>query len=227
MMPKLLFFKLLFLVCISTYGQRTVQGTVTSKDDGQPIPGVNVVVQGTTTGTATDVDGKFSLSLPPGQNTLNFSFLGYVTQTITVGEQSVIDIALATDTQTLEEVVVIGYGVQKKSDLTGAVASVRGEDLVKIPSLNPVQGLMGKVAGVQVTNTSGAPGSSPVVRIRGVGTFNNSSPIYVVDGVILDDISFLNAGDIQSMEVLKDASSTAIYGSRGANGVIIVTTKIG
>lgn len=227
MMPKLLFFKLLFLMCVTAYGQRVVQGTVTSKDDGQPVPGVNVVVQGTTTGTATDIDGKFSLQLAEGQNILTFSFIGYTSQTITVGDQSVINVAMATDTQTLDEVVVVGYGVQNKSDLTGAVASVKGEDLVKIPSLNPVQGLMGKVAGVQVTNTSGAPGSSPVVRIRGVGTFNNSSPIYVVDGVILDDISFLNSGDIQSMEVLKDASSTAIYGSRGANGVIIVTTKIG
>ncbi len=227
MMPKLLFFKLLFLVCISTYGQRTVQGTVTSKDDGQPIPGVNVVVQGTTTGTATDVDGKFSLSLPPGQNTLNFSFLGYVTQTITVGEQSVIDIALATDTQTLEEVVVVGYGVQKKSDITGSTATVGGAELIRQPVLTATQAMQGKVAGVQIIS-SGQPGSSPQIRIRGVGTtLSGTTSLYVVDGVLTDDISNINTADIVDMNILKDASSAAIYGSRGANGVIIITTKRG
>src|SRR6478736_810306 len=172
----------LVMMCVSASAQRAVQGTVTSAEDGQPIPGVNVIVEGTSTGTATDVEGKYSLQLAEGQNMLHFSFVGYATQTVTVGDRSQVDVQLASDTQTLEEVVVIGYGVQKKSDLTGAVASVSGSDLSKIPSLNPVQGLMGKAAGVQVTNTSGAPGSSPVVRIRGVGTFNNSSPIYVVDG---------------------------------------------
>ena len=123
--------------------------------------------------------------------------------------------------------VVIGYGVVKKSDLTGAVSSVRGSDLTSVPAVSPMQSLQGKVAGVQITSPSGAPGSTPVVRIRGTGTFNNSSPIYVVDGVILDNIDFLSSADIESMEVLKDASSTAIYGSRGANGVIMVTTKHG
>jgi TonB-linked SusC/RagA family outer membrane protein len=226
-MRKILIFNLMIMSLSIAFAQKTVQGTVTAKEDGQPVPGVNVVVQGTTVGTATDFDGKYSLQLPEGQNVLAFSFIGYTTQTVTVGSQSVIDVQLESDTETLQEVVVVGYGIQNKSDLTGAIGSIKGSDLTKIPSANAVQGLMGKVAGVQVTNTSGAPGSSPVVRIRGVGTFNNSSPIYVVDGVILDDISFLNSGDIQSMEVLKDASSTAIYGSRGANGVIIVTTKIG
>jgi TonB-linked SusC/RagA family outer membrane protein len=226
-MLKLLIFNLLVVIYGTAGAQHIVQGTVTSKDDGQPIPGVNVLIQGTTSGTATDFDGKYSLQLGDNQNTLVFSFVGYTTQTITVGTQSVIDVQLASDTETLEEVVVVGYGIQRKSDLTGAVSSLKGQELTKVPALNPVQGLQGKVAGVQVTNTSGAPGANPMVRIRGVGTFNNSAPIYVVDGVILDDISFLNSSDIQSMEVLKDASATAIYGSRGANGVILITTKQG
>ena len=127
----------------------------------------------------------------------------------------------------MDEVVVIGYGTVRKSDLTGSVSSVKTDDLLKVTSLNAEQGLQGKVTGVQVIRPSGAPGAGAAVRVRGVGTFNNSSPIFVVDGVILDDISFLNSADIASMEVLKDASATAIYGSRGANGVIIITTKTG
>lgn len=228
MTGKLLIVILLSSISIASIAQsRTVEGTVISGDDQSPMPGVNVVLKGTTTGTATDVQGKYRLEVPDESAVLQFSFIGYTTTEQTVGTRSVIDVTLPLDTETLEEVVVVGYGTINKSDLTGAVSSVKGSDLVKIPSLNPTQALMGKVAGVQVTNTSGAPGSTPVVRIRGVGTFNNSSPIYVVDGVILDDINFLNASDIQSMEVLKDASATAIYGSRGANGVILVTTKIG
>jgi len=209
------------------FAQRTVQGNVTDKEDNQPLPGVNVLVSGTNNGTATDAEGNFTLTLEDNQDVLIFSFIGYKTLNVTVGDQTQLSIQLESDIQSLEEVVVIGYGVQQKSDLTGAVASVRGADLTKIPAVNPAQALMGKVAGVQVTNASGAPGAAPVVRIRGVGTFNNAGPIYVVDGVILDDITFLNTNDIASMEVLKDASATAIYGSRGANGVIIITTKQG
>jgi TonB-linked SusC/RagA family outer membrane protein len=206
---------------------RVVEGRVTDQADKSGLPGVNVVVGGTAKGVATDFDGRYRIELLPGENSLIFSFIGYQTLTEQVGDRTTIDVALAADVTALEEVVVIGYGSVKKSDLTGAVSSVSGTDINKIPALNAAQALMGKVAGVQVTNTSGAPGAAPVVRIRGVGTFNNSSPIYVVDGVILDDISFLSSNDIQSMEVLKDASATAIYGSRGANGVIIVTTKLG
>lgn len=225
---KLLTIIILCSISVLAFGQgRTISGTVTSGDDQSPMPGVNVVIKGTTTGTATDVQGQFRVEVPSDQAVLQFSFIGYQTVEEIVGTRTTIDVTLPLDTQTLEEVVVVGYGTVNKSDLTGAVSSVKGSDLVKIPSLNPTQALMGKVAGVQVTSTSGTPGQSPVVRIRGVGTFNNSSPIYVVDGVILDDINFLNAGDIQSMEVLKDASATAIYGSRGANGVILITTKIG
>jgi TonB-linked SusC/RagA family outer membrane protein len=228
MRSKLLIVTLLLSIYQFSFGQaRVVEGTVISGDDQTGMPGVNVILKGTTTGTATDVNGKYRLEVPGETSIIQFSFIGYQTAEEPVGTRSVIDITLQADTETLEEVVVVGYGIQRKSDLTGAISSVRGKDLVKVPSSNPMQALQGKVAGVQVTNTSGAPGSSPVVRIRGVGTFNNSSPIYVVDGVILEDINFLNSGDIQSLEVLKDASATAIYGSRGANGVVLITTKIG
>ncbi len=208
---------------------KTVKGTVTDAENAQGLPGVNVIVSGTTNGTTTDINGAFSIELANSENSLSlsFTFVGYKTVTEPVGDRTVINVKLETDTQILEDVVIVGYGTQKKTDLTGSVSSLRGSDLTKIPSLDPTQALQGKVAGVQVTNASGAPGSQPIVRIRGVGTFNNSSPIYVVDGVILDDIGFLNSNDIQSMDVLKDASATAIYGSRGANGVIIVTTKQG
>ncbi len=205
--------------------QMKVSGTV-KDESGSGIPGANILIKGTTQGTITDLDGNYSLQVP-ASDTLVFSFIGYTTQRIPVNGQSVINVVLKETVSKLDEVVVVGYGTVKKSDLTGSVSSVKGTDLTKITSSSPEQSLQGKVAGVQVTSTSGAPGASPVVRIRGVGTFNNSSPIYVVDGVILDDISFLNSNDIASMEVLKDASATAIYGSRGANGVIIVTTKSG
>jgi TonB-linked SusC/RagA family outer membrane protein len=227
-MRGLLVFIPVFLLSFALLGQtKTITGTVTSADDNVPLPGVNVVVEGTSKGTVTTVDGTYSIDLSPEETILNFTFVGYVAQKITVTDQTTIDVVLQPDTQTLEEVVVIGYGVVKKSDLTGAVSSVRGSDLTAVPAVSPMQSLQGKVAGVQITSPSGAPGSTPVVRIRGTGTFNNSSPIYVVDGVILDNIDFLSSADIESMEVLKDASSTAIYGSRGANGVIMVTTKHG
>jgi TonB-linked SusC/RagA family outer membrane protein len=206
---------------------RTITGTVTSQSDSQPLPGVSVVVKGTTRGTVTDVDGKFSIELGPGDNTLEFSYIGHTAQSVTVDQRSEIILALSEDTKLLDEVVVIGYGTVRKSDLTGAVSSIKSSDLTKVPSVSPMQSLQGKVAGLQVMSSSGSPGSSPVVRIRGTGTFNNANPIYVVDGMILDNIDFLSSNDIESMEVLKDASATAIYGSRGANGVIMVTTKKG
>ncbi len=206
---------------------KVVKGIVTSTDDGSTLVGVNVVVKGTFKGTTTDLDGAYTISLEAGEDALVFSYIGYITQTIQVGTQTQINVALVPDTELLPDVVVVGYGIQKKSDLTGSVTSVRGSDLVKIPSSSPEQALQGKVAGVQVSSASGAPGSVPIVRIRGVGTLNNAAPIYVVDGVILEDISFLSSADIESMDILKDASATAIYGSRGANGVIMITTKMG
>lgn len=226
-MRKLLLISLLSVISGAVFAQeKLVSGKITAKEDGLGIPGANISVQGSSKGTVSAVDGSYRINLGASENTLVISFIGYVTQTVQVGERSIIDVVLEEDDKVLEEVVVVGYGVQKKSDLTGSISSVKETELLKIPSFNAAQSLQGKVAGVQVYNSSGAPGASPVVRVRGVGTFNNSSPIYVVDGVILDDISFLNSADIQSMEVLKDASSTAIFGSRGANGVIIITRCI-
>jgi TonB-linked SusC/RagA family outer membrane protein len=211
-----------------SYAQaRPIGGQVTASDTKETLPGATILVKGTTKGTSTDIDGKFTLIVAAEDAVLVISFIGYETQEITIGSQSIFTIALEPSKVMLSELVVIGYGTVRKSDLTGSVGSVKAKELTKVTSLNPEQSLQGKVAGVQVTSTSGAPGATPSVRIRGVGTFNNSSPIYVVDGVILENISFLNTADIESMEILKDASATAIYGSRGANGVILITTKTG
>lgn len=218
---------LMGIVLFSLGQDRIITGTVISSDTRETLPGTSVVANGTTTGTVTDIDGKYSVPVPPNTTVLVFSFIGYLTQEVEIGDRAVIDVVLVPDQVALDEIVVIGYGTVRKSDLTGAVSSVKAKDLVKITSLNPEQSLQGRVTGVQVSSTTGAPGATPTVRVRGVGTFNNSSPIYVVDGVILDNISFLNTADIASMEVLKDASATAIYGSRGANGVILITTKSG
>ncbi len=206
---------------------KTVRGTVTDSENGQTLPGVNIVVSGTTKGTTTDVDGAYSIELEPSENTLNFTFVGYKTITEVVGDRTVIDVKLETDIQMLEDVVVVGYGVQKKSDITGSTGSVKGEELARQPVLTATQAMQGKVAGVQIIS-SGQPGSSPQIRIRGVGTaLGATTALYVVDGVLTDDISNINTADIVDMNVLKDASSAAIYGSRGANGVIIITTRKG
>lgn len=206
---------------------RNVTGKVTSAEDGLPLPGVNIVVQGTSRGTVTDFNGDYTLELTGSENALTFSFVGFLSQTLTIGDQTTVNVTLAPDSKTLDEVVVIGYGTVMKSDLTGAVSSLKSKDITPVPAVSPLQALQGKVPGVQITSGSGAPGQGPIVRIRGTGTFNNANPIFVVDGVILDDINFLNSGDIESWDILKDASATAIYGSRGANGVIVVTTKKG
>lgn len=207
---------------------RTIQGRVVNAENGTPLPGVNIVVQGTTTGTSTDSDGEYILTVPAGENVLVFSFIGFESQEIQINDRDVIDVALVPAAiSAAEELVVVGYGVQRKSDLTGSVSSVKSEQITDIPTHSLQDALQGKVAGVQVTPQSGRPGSQPVVRIRGVGTLNNASPLYVVDGMLLDDISFLDTRDVESVEILKDASATAIYGSRGANGVIVITTKKG
>ena len=228
-MKRLLLIFILFVgIGASAFSQNTIKitGRVTEAGSDFPIPGVSVLVKGTNTGTATDMEGRYTVTAS-ANDIIVYSFIGMKSQEVNVDGRSVIDIALTAQDQGLDEVVVIGYGVQKKSDLTGSVASVKGADLAKTPTLNVGSSISGKVAGVQVTSTDGRPGSSPVIRIRGVGTLNNASPIYVVDGLIVSDINFLNSTEIASLEVLKDASATAIYGSRGANGVILITTKKG
>lgn len=204
----------------------TVSGTVTSADDGLPLPGVSVVVKGTVQGTSTDLDGNYSITVRTGQ-VLLFTSIGFKDQEFTVSGGGRINAVMETDAVMLDEVVAIGYGVMKKSDLTGSVSSVKADQLQKAPAANLDQALQGLAAGVTVNSSSGQPGAAAEVRIRGIGTVNNSAPIYVVDGVIVDDISFVNPNDIASTEILKDASATAIYGSRGANGVILITTKKG
>jgi TonB-linked SusC/RagA family outer membrane protein len=221
-------FILLFVsqvILFPLYSQQLIKGKITD-DKNVPLPGASVQVKNTLRGAFSDANGDFSIMATPA-DTLVFSMLGMASQKFPVAGNTVFTVKLLEESKQLNEVVVIGYGTVKKSDLTGSVSTIKSVDLTKITSLSPEQGLQGKVTGVQVTSTSGAPGAIPVLRVRGVGTFNNSSPIFVVDGVILDDISFLNSEDIESMDILKDASATAIYGSRGANGVILVTTKTG
>jgi TonB-linked SusC/RagA family outer membrane protein len=230
MEKKLRIILLLFLFVTSwvSFAQvKTVSGTVTDTSN-LPLPGVSVGISGTKNGTSTDLDGKYSIRISNDQDILVFSYIGFKSQQIKVGGKTTINVALATDAMGLNEVVVVGYGSMKKSDLTGAVASVRGDDLLKIASNRPIEALQGRVAGLNITKTSGRPGAGMKVRIRGVGSTNNSDPLYVVDGVpVGNDIEFLAPEDIQSIEILKDASSTAIYGNRGANGVIIITTLSG
>ncbi|MCK6618703.1 MAG: TonB-dependent receptor [Cyclobacteriaceae bacterium] len=226
-MKKRIFLIWMVFVAGTLAAQVQVKGRITSADDGMGLPGVNVVVRGTAKGTASDANGDFAIEIGPGENTLVFTFIGYKTQTVNVDGRETVNISMEPEAQALEEVVVVGYGTVRKSDLTGSVSSIRGNQLTTVPAINPMQSLQGRVPGLQVALSSGAPGAGTYVRIRGIGTFNDASPIYVVDGVIMQNIDFLNSADIASMEVLKDASATAIYGARGANGVIIVTTKKG
>ncbi|KAA6436845.1 TonB-dependent receptor [Dyadobacter flavalbus] len=205
---------------------QNISGTV-SDEKGEGLPGVGIVVKGTTIGTTTDVEGKFTLGLPENATTLVLSSVGMKSMEVPVDGKTVFAITMLSDERALNEVVVVGYGTTRKSDITGAVASVKAEQITQIATANPLQAIQGRVAGVNITSQSGEPGSGVRVRIRGVGTINNSDPLYVVDGFQTNDISFLAPGDIASMEILKDASATAIYGSRGANGVILVTTKRG
>lgn len=213
----------IFASVTSIYAQtKTVSGKVTDMV-GEPLIGVSVQVQGATVGAVTDLDGKYSISSKQG-DILIFSYLGMKSQAVTVGAQNTIDVILQDDAKLLTETVVIGYGSAKKRDLTGSIVSIKAADIANRPSSNPLASLQGKVAGVQVVNT-GIAGQDPEIRIRGTNSINGYKPLYVVDGLFNDNISFLNPSDIESMEILKDPSSLAIFGVRGANGVIIITTK--
>lgn len=204
---------------------KTVTGTVTDVS-GEPIIGANIRIKGTTTGTITDIDGNFSIEAEP-QSVIEVSYIGYLTQETVINNQKSIRFLLKEDTKTLDEVVVIGYGVQKKADLTGSVANINTEKLNTQSNANIGQALQGKLAGVDIVSQGGAPGSGTRIMVRGIGTLNNASPLYIVDGMYMNSIDHINPNDIASIDVLKDASSAAIYGSRAANGVIIVTTKEG
>lgn len=208
--------------------KKTVTGAITDSDDGSGLPGVTVVEKGTTNGTITDLDGNFTLNVAENA-TLIISYVGYVTEEVSVSGLTTLNLGLIPDVISLEDVVVIGYGTVKKSDLTGAVASISAEDMQQSAVAGLDQALQGRTAGVNITSNSGTPGASPLVRIRGMGTVTNSNPLFVVDGMPIDpsSVSSLNPGDVESTEILKDASAAAIYGSRGANGVVIITTKKG
>lgn len=228
-MKKLL--SVLFLLSFtlaSVYAQDIqVKGTVVSGSDDFPLPGVNVVVKGTTQGVITDLDGNFMISVP-SDAVLTFTYIGFKTQEVAVNGKTTLNVVLDEDTETLEEVVVVGYGVQKKSVVTASIAKVSADDLENKAPVRMDNALKGLAAGVDVTSSSGQPGASPRVRIRGIGTINNSDPLYIVDGMpISGGLDFVNPNDIESIEVLKDAASGAIYGARAANGVILVTTKKG
>ncbi len=212
----------------NTYAQsRTVTGTV-SDTNGALLPGVSVLEKGTTNGTATDADGQYSLNVSNTNAVLTFSFIGMVAREMPVGTQTRVDVTLEADVSLLEEVVVIGYGTMRKSDLTGSVASVSGEDLKKMPVATVAEALTGRMAGVQITSTEGSPDAEIHIRIRGGTSISqDNSPLYIVDNFPVDNISDISPSDIQSIDVLKDASATAIYGSRGANGVVIITTRSG
>lgn len=207
--------------------QKSVSGKV-ADSSGSPLPGVSVVLKGTTTGTITDFDGKYSLANVPNDATLVFSFVGMKSQEIPVAGKANINVTMAEESIGIEEVVAIGYGTVKKSDLTGSVATVSAKDFDKVPSSNPLQVLQGRATGLQITTNSGLPGDNSTVLVRGVKSINGSnSPIYVVDGMITDNINNINPSSIESVSVLKDASAAAIYGARASNGVILVTTKRG
>lgn len=220
---------LMSLCCLLAFAQgKNVTGTVTDPT-GEPLIGVSVQVKGAKQGAITDFDGNFKLANVPEGSTLVFSYIGYVTEEARVGAGNApLKITLREDAQSLEEVVVIGYGSVKKKDITGSVATVDAEALVAVPVASAVEALQGKLAGVQITTTEGSPDAEMKIRVRGGGSITQSNdPLYIVDGFPVDNISDIPTTDIEDITVLKDASSTAIYGSRGANGVIIVTTKSG
>ena len=222
--------------------QQKISGTVTDANTNEPLIGVNVLVEGTTIGTTTDINGKYTLDIPDASATLTFSFIGYVSEKVQLSGQTTLNINLVPDIKELDQVVVIGYGTAKKSDISGAVVSVNTEEMLKRNPTNVLDGLKGQAAGVMITSQDGAPDANAAIRIRGVGTITGvADPLYVIDGVPLRqsavingtttlkglNANFLNPNDIESIEVLKDASATAIYGAAGANGVIMITTKHG
>ena len=205
--------------------QVSVKGTITDASTAEALPGANIQIKGTSTGTTTDVKGGFSIEANNG-DVLIFSFIGYVTQEVTVGAETVLSIALVPELMNLDEVVVVGYGTQRRTVVTGAITSVSSEKLTAIPTGTLDQALQGRAAGLTVIN-NGSPGNAPTMRVRGISTVNNNDPLYVVDGVVTASITNLNPNDIESIQILKDASTAAIYGSLGSNGVIMVTTKKG
>ena len=225
-MRKILLFSMLIFATVAS-AQISISGRVTIAPDGETALGATVQTKGTTLGTIVDIDGNYSLTVADKSAILVFSYVGYDAQEIVVGNQTTINVVLAESNTQLNEVVVMGYGTQKRSNISGSVSSVSADEIAERPILRVEQALQGRTPGVQVSQVSGSPGSPLTVRVRGVGTINNSDPLYIVDGVPVDGLDFLNPSDIETINVLKDAASAAIYGSRGANGVVLITTKGG
>ncbi len=228
--PVLRLVMLILLIGMTSYLQaqtRTITGTVLDADSGEPLVGAVVQIKDKATGTYVEESGTFSLSGLSDADSINVSYFGYVKQTLSVAGQSTFTISLSEEIMGMDDVVIVGYGTQKKSDLTGAVSSVKMDEVDELPVATLGQALQGRIAGVTVTQSTGSPGAGLDITIRGAGTINNSSPLYVVDGIIVDNIDYLSVNDIASTEVLKDASAAAVYGARAANGVILVTTKQG
>ncbi|MEQ9439254.1 MAG: TonB-dependent receptor [Cyclobacteriaceae bacterium] len=207
--------------------EKFIRGTVVDQDSNEPLPGVNILAKGTTTGTVTDVDGSYSLTVSDEVTVLTFSSIGYLSEEVEIGSRTEINITLSPDIQSLQEIVVIGYGTQEKKDLTGAIGSINGEAIAERGTINPLQAVQGQIAGVDISAGSGRAGAGFDIQIRGQNSLSGGNPLFVVDNVIVDNINFLNPQDIESIDILKDASSTAVFGSRGSNGVVIVTTKQG
>ncbi|NHE57327.1 SusC/RagA family TonB-linked outer membrane protein [Cyclobacterium plantarum] len=206
--------------------QISVSGNITDPT-GESVPGVNILEKNTSNGTVSDMDGNYELTVSSSEAILVFSFIGFETQEVNVNGRSQINVVFSEDSQNLEEVVVVGYGTQREKDLTSAITTVKSDDIIKTPNSQAMQALQGRVAGVQIVS-NGAPGASPTVRVRGVGSFEGgAAPLYVVDGMFFDNIDFLNPNDIETISVLKDASASAIYGVRAANGVVVIETKSG
>jgi TonB-dependent starch-binding outer membrane protein SusC len=207
--------------------QQQITGIV-SDENGGALPGVNIRIEGTTIGTISDINGKFSISLPDRNAVLEFSFIGYESKKVSTEGKSVINVSLVRSLASLDEVVVIGYGMAKKSDLTGSITSLKNDEYRDQPVTRVDQILQGRTSGVNVTNSSGAPGGTSSIRIRGSNSITgNNDPLYVIDGFVGGNFQNVNPTDIETIQILKDASSTAVYGSRGANGVVLITTKSG
>ena len=241
-MKKILLLSIFSLSLITSFQvlaqERTITGKVTSAEDGSALPGVNVVVKGTSQGTITDAQGIYSIQFPADGTAITFSFIGFISQDVSVAGKTSIDVQMATDVTQLSEVVVVGYGEQKREDLTGAIASVKGQLVENRPFSSVDKILQGQVAGLQSVASSGQPGAAQSILIRGVSSVTASnSPLWVIDGIPINSgdasrlqttanlLSTLNPNDVESISVLKDASAQSIYGSRAANGVIVVTTK--
>jgi TonB-dependent starch-binding outer membrane protein SusC len=241
-MKKILLASIFLVLITSSVGvfaqDRTVSGKVTSVDDGSPLPGVNVVLKGTTIGAVTDVNGTYNLSVSNAGGTLVFTFIGLKSQEVEIGNRAVIDVSLASDVSQLQEVVITGYGLEQKRDLTGSIASLKGDVIENLPVQSFDRAIQGRLAGVQVQSASGAPGGAINIRVRGPGSLSNNTPLYIIDGVQVqaggvtfggsnNALAAINPNDIESIEVLKDAAASAIYGAQSANGVVVITTKRG